>query len=86
MKGRPLYSKFCCLLGNRTATWLAILVVMATVFTMLNVYIVYSFQSQNGIENVPQRNGMETQRRSTPSVWIYHDTVCVVEAMNIIIQ
>lgn len=84
MKGRPVYSILSCLLGNRTANWVIGLVVMAMTLTILNHYMVYNLQHQNGVET--EQNGVETvsieTQQSTkltapwqPRVWIYHDTV-----------
>ena len=75
MKGRPVYSILFCLLGNRTASWLVTLVVIAITISFLNGYIMYTVQSRNGVETTEQ-NGMGTHHASGPTVWIYHDTVC----------
>ena len=79
MKGRPVYSVLYCLLGNRVASWLVAMVVMAMTIIFINLYLVYVFQYQNGVEAAGQ-NGMETRTASdtpphAPTVWIYHDTV-----------
>lgn len=84
MKGHPVYSILSCLLGNRTAHWVIGLVVMAMTLAILNNYMMYSLQHQNGVEtgqNGVETVSMEKQRSTKPTaprpltVWIYHDTV-----------
>ena len=78
MKGRPSYSVFSCLFGNRIAKWLVGMVVVATAVVFLNGYMVYNTQ-QSGTETgqsvTTTHSTKETESRS-PTVWVYHDTVC----------
>ena len=82
MKGRPAYSVFSCLFGNRIAKWLMGVVVMATAVVFLNGYMVYNTQHQSGTEmeqSVTTTHSTREEESRPPTLWVYHDTVCQLE-------